>query len=276
MFTKDQRIEDLIIECLVSGPQETASLLEAINAKRTGTTKQAVYKALRQLRADEVIIQTRGEVALSSLWLKKLATFTEQARLNYSMNDQPSLDFLALKNGEKIVYWFKSFEATDIFWGHAFDILLDNTPKSAPVFIYNPHEWFLLARPETETFLFNRFKAIGRKLFLIAGNRDALDIESSKYFDNETTNYHPSPEPLFEKNNYNVNIFNDYLIEVWLDPKISNLIDQFYKKHSTLTDDAKNELLTIIKQRGRNKLVIYRNERKARKLGNMFKKVFIF
>ncbi len=276
MFSKDQKIEDLIIEALVSGPQETASLLEAINAKRAGTTKQAVYKALRHLRSDEVIIQTRGEVALSSLWLKKLATFTEQARLNYSMNDQPSLDFLALKNGEKIVYWFKSFEATDIFWGHAFDILIDKTPKSTPVCIYNPQEWFLLARPETETFLFNRFKTIDRKLFLIAGNRDALDIEAQKYFDGEITNYYASPKSLFEKNNYNVNIFNDYLIEVWLDPKISELIDQFYKKTTLLTDVAKNDLLDIIKRKGRNKLVIYRNERKAQKVRNMFKKVFIY
>lgn len=274
MFTKGQKIEDIIIECLVSGPQETASLLEAINVKRSGTTKQAVYKALRHLRSDEVVVQTRGEVALSSIWLKKLADFTEQARLNYSMNDQPSLDFLALKNGEKIVYWFKSFEATDIFWGHAFDILLDNTPKSAPVFIYNPHEWFLLARPESEIFLFNRFKTINRKLFLIAGNRDALDVDAAKYFDNETTSYYASPEVLFEKSNYYVNVFNDYLIEVLLDPKVSELIDQFYKKTTSLTDAAKSELLDIIKRKGRNKLVIYRNERKAQKINNIFKKIF--
>ncbi len=274
MFGKDIKIEDLVLERLGEGPQEISDLIVFLREKRSGTTKQAVYKALRGLRAHELIVQTRGEVALSSLWLKKLSDFVQQAQLNYRINDQPSVDFLSLKNGEKITYWFKTFEATDMFWAHAFDILSDIMPLAEAIYLYNPHEWFLLARPESEIFLFNRLKSSGRKLLVMAGNRDTLDIEAGKYFDGETLRYFASPDKIFPKQNYYVNVFNDYLIEVWLDVKVSVSIDQFYKTTKILDNLAKEKLLEIIKQKGRNKLVIYRNERKASKIKNIFKKIF--
>lgn len=274
MFGKDINIEDLVLEKLGEGPQEIPDLIAFLSGKRPGTTKQAVYKALRGLRAHELIVQTRGEVALSSLWLKKLAYFVQTTQKNYRINDQPSVDFLGLKNGEKITYWFNSFEATDMFWAHAFDILSDIMPSSEPIYLYNPHEWFLLARPESELFLFNKLKSTGKKLFVIAGNREVLDIEVGKYFDNEVLRYYASPEVIFPKHNYYVNILNDFLIEVWLDEKTSSDINNFYKVTKTFDITAKDKLLEIIKQKGRNKLVIYRNERKANKIRNMFKRVF--
>lgn len=274
MFGKDNNIEDLVLEQLGEGPQEIPDLIVLLSEKRPGTTKQAVYKTLRSLRAHELIVQSRGEVALSSLWLKKLAEFVQKTQKSYRINDQPSVDFLGLINGEKITYWFKSFEATDMFWAHAFDILTDIMPSSEAIYLYNPHEWFLLARPESELFLFNRLKSAGKKLFVIAGNREMLDIEAGKYFDNEILRYYASPEALFPKQNYYVNILNDFLIEVWLDEKTSSDIDNFYKTTKVFDNLAKEKLLEIIKQKGRNKLVIYRNERKSAKVKNMFKKIF--
>ena len=276
MLGKDQKIEDLIINTLSNGPLETKELIVDIKEKRPQTTKQAVYKSLRNLKKNEIIVKTKDEVALSSVWLKKLLAFIENTARHYKTNKNPGSDFLSLKNGEKIVYWFKNFEATDLFWAHAFDVLTDTTNNNQPIFIYNPHEWFLLARPESEVFLFESLRKNNRKLFLIAGNQDMLDIEAKKYFDNTITNYYASAEKLFDQDNYYVNIFNDYLIEVWLDPKISNLIDKFYKKTTSFNEAAKNELLKIIRTKGRNKLVIYRNERKAKKIKNIFKKVFIY
>lgn len=274
MFSKDSYLDDLILERLGDGPQAIPDLIAALAQIRPSTTKQAVYKALRGLRAAELIVQTRGEAALSSVWLKKLSGFIQNAQKNYRLDDTPSVDFLSLKNGEKITYWFKTFEATDMFWAHAFDILSDIIPPAEAIYLYNPHEWFLLARPESELFLFNRLKTIGKKLYVLAGHRDPLDVAAQQYFDGTILNYYASPEEIFPKPNYYLNIFNDYLIEVWLDPKVAAAIDAFYSCHNVLDETAKQELLEITKQKGRNKLVIYRNERKADKLRRIFKKIF--
>ena len=275
MFSKEPKVEDLILDALSEGPQNTLALISRVKQKRTKTTKQAVYKALRILKANETIVQSREEVSLSSLWLKRLTDFTEKAELNYKRGERPSINFLSLKQGEKISYTFRTFEATDMFWAHALDVLGDVTPASSPTFIYNPHEWFLLARPESEIYLLHNAVEIGRKLFVIAGSNDPLDMHVSKHFDGERKNYYASPRALFTKNNYYCNVLDDYLIEVWLDPKVSAEIDAVYKNNKVFDDTIKAQLIEIIKKKGKNKLVITRNRRKADQVKRMFKEYFV-
>lgn len=275
MFSKDPKIEELIIEFLSEGQQNTLVLIEKIRERRPNTSKQAVYKALKVLRENENIVQNREEVALSSLWLKRLMEFTEKAELNYKRTDRPSINFLGLKEGEKISYTFKTFEATDMFWAHAFDVLAGTMPANSSVFLYNPHEWFLLARPESEVYLFDSTVKDGRRIFLIVGNNDALDMYVSRFFDNERKNYYASPKELFPKSNYNINILGDFLIEVWLDPEISAEIDHLYKNKKAFDESIKAQLLEIIRRKGKNKLVITRNKRKADRVRRIFKEYFL-
>lgn len=275
MFPKTPKIEDLILEILSNGPQQATTLIEQIKEKRPKTTKQSVYKSLRNLKKDEIIVQTRGHVALSGVWLKKLAAFTEKTKYNYQTENNPSIDFIGLEQGEKISYTFKTFEATDMFWAHTFSVLSDTTPQSSPIFLYNPHEWFLLARPESEVFLFEGLKKIERKLFVIAGHRDPLDLYVEKYFDQKTINYFASPTTLFPKSNYYVNILGDFLIEAWLDPEVSEQINLFYKNTKIFDEQVKNKLLKIVQQNGKNKLTITRNKRKADTIRRLFGKMFI-
>ncbi len=275
MFPKEPKVEDLILEALTDGSQNTVALIERVKGKRPKTTKQAVYKALRVLKENETIVQTREEVSLSSVWLKRLADFTERAERNYKNVDRPSIDFLGLKQGEKISYSFNTFEATDMFWAHAFDVLAEVLPVSSPIFLYNPHEWFLLSRPESEVYLFNRTAEHGKKLFLIAGNNDPLDRYVAKYFDGESKQYYASPETLFPKKNYYCNVFDDFLIEVWLDPNVSERIDSLYKCTKQFDENIKAKLLDMIRQKGKNKFVITRNKRKADGVKRMFKEYFL-
>jgi len=274
MFTDKKTIEDLIINLLGRGSVHITNLIKDIYEIRPQTTKQAVYKALRVLKASETTVQTRGEVALSSLWLKKLSEFSQQVQLTYRTGNQPGLDFLSLKNGEKIVYWFKNFEATDKFWAHAFAILSDTTPHSKPIYIYNPHEWFLWARAESEIYLFNQLREEKRKLCVLIGNRDPLDIAAGQCFDGEITKYYASPRPLFKKQNYYVNVFNDFLIEVTLDETLNASIDEFYKKTTVMDEISRKELCEITQRPGKSKFVIYRNERKATAISALFKRIF--
>ena len=275
MFPKDPKVEDLILDILSTGAHNTLDLIAKIKHKRPQTTKQAVYKSLRVLKENETIVQSREEVSLSSVWLKRLMDFTEKAEINYKKSERPSINFLNLMQGEKISYTFKTFEATDMFWAHAFDVLADVTPAS-PAFLYNPHEWFLLARPESEVYLFDRTtEKSGKKLFVFVDNKDPLDVYASKYFDGKAKNYYASREHLFPKNNYYFNIFDDFIIEVWLDQKVSDKIDELYKKTKVFNENIKAELLDIIRQKGKNKLVITRNKRKADQMKRMFKEYFL-
>jgi hypothetical protein len=132
-------------------------LLKQIQAERAGTTKQALYQILRKLKVDEVVIMRSKQVSLSHIWINKMADYFISAQRAYTAHETPSEDFLGLADGEKISYTFKSPAHTDMFWGHAFGILAEVT-GGEPLYIYNPHEWFILAREESEKNLFNELK----------------------------------------------------------------------------------------------------------------------
>jgi hypothetical protein len=275
MFSKKKKVEDQIITLLVQGPLTTTALIDAIKKDRSSVTKQAVYKALRKLREDEVVAHKKTNVALSSVWLNKLSLFVEQAHLNYKTANRPGLAFLRLKEGEKMAYVFKTLESTDMFWVHVFDALFDTTPKEIPVLIYNPHDWFLFARHESEMFLLERFKKAKKKLYLLVGHREKLDLAALKYVVTAGSEYAALTSPPFPLSNYYANVFGDFLIEVWLDAKISKEVDLFYKKTVQFDERAKQKLFNIVKKSGRTKLVISRNKRKATKMYTLFRKHFL-
>jgi hypothetical protein len=84
----------------------------------------------------------------------------------------------------------------------------------------------------------------------------------------------PKMKNVFEK--YNVNVFDDFLIEVYLDQKITDEIDGVYKKHKNWSPDVTKELTEIIRKRGKNKLVVSRSKKKSEKIRNLFRKYFAF
>jgi hypothetical protein len=71
------------------------------------------------------------------------------------------------------------------------------------------------------------------------------------------------------------NTYGDYIIEVTLDPKTQKSIDDFYKSYTIWNDDAKARLNFIVSHmKGRNKLTISRNAKKAEKYKKLFRKYF--
>ena len=81
---------------------------------------------------------------------------------------------------------------------------------------------------------------------------------------------------IFKKRNYYINIFGTYLIEVFLDPHVSENLDLFYKHIRILTPETLLELQAIVAKRGRTKIVISNNARKAEKIIAKLKKPFYF
>lgn len=271
---KTTKIEDLIIKTLKEGPLPSMDLVKKISAQRVRATKQAVYSALRKLKKEEIVV-THGKVAsLNSLWINKMSDFFAEARHHYSIANVEAEGFLALEDGDKITYNFKNPETTDAFWGHAFDILANIMEKDEPVFIYNPHQWFLLARENQETALFKRITTQKRQILITSPGQTALDKFVRKYFDGTYTQYYLSDHELFKKSNYYVNIFGDYLVEVWIDEKTQEKIDGFYKTNSEFTEENKRKIQNIIATQGKNKLSISRDKDKAEKIKKMLKKDF--
>lgn len=266
-------LESIIIELLQKGPVNTAHLIEAVRDVRPKTTKQGVYFALRNLSKQEITILHNKQVTLNVRWIKNMERFFSVSGQCYLDNNLGTGSFSNLKDGEKIEYAFSDSSTTDSFWWDALYMISELLPNNEPAYLYNRHEWFLIARRESEL---EAIKEITKRrhFLLISGGKTLLDKSVTKDFDGKMSRYHMVDKPIFDKDNYYFNIVGDFIIEVWIDKKISQKIEDLYKSVTKVDDSARSRLVEIIKSRGRSRLVISRNVKKAEKLKRPFKKHF--
>lgn len=269
-------IEQWLLQALQQGPRRIVGIISELKDARPGTTKQGVYAALRVLKKQEKVVLHRGRASLNSAWVSSMANFFSIAERYYRNEDSGDGNFLHLQDGEKISYSFKDAVLTDAFWGHAFHLLVATEQPGAPVYLYNPHQWFLIAREKSETELISFVLKSKRQYLLTVGSSLPLDKHISSLFDGEQSQYYMRSDALFPKNNYYVNIIGDFIIEAWTDADVANKIDDMYASTGVYSETIKKELEDIISSQGKTKLVISRNKRKAEKYKNMLKKFFYF
>ncbi len=264
--------EAQIIASLATKSLSGEVLLQQVRTLKASFTKQALYVILRRLLAQEVVVKHGTQYSLSNVWLSKMYQFFLVAKERYGVT-QESVDFLMLNDGDRISYNFKGLNETDGFWGHAFDVLAAVTPSTEPIYLYNPHEWFLYARAANELHLFNKLRNDKRQLWLTVGHTDPLDIHAKQYFDGTYLQYHMLEKPLFDKEYYYLNIFGDYIIEATIDPETARAVDQLYKSTKEWSERINVELHSLV-AKGKTKLTISRNERKAKKLKRVLGQYF--
>ncbi len=274
LFSKKKSLEEYILDHLQHGPVVMLDLIEKIKQQRPGTTKQGVYAALRQLKKQEVVVIHKGTASLNVTWLTQIGRYIEVAQHHYFKDEISIGHFANLQNGERIQYSFQNPVLTDAFWNHAVFILIETTPSDTPFIAYDPHVWFYLAHPENELALVEFVATHKRQYLVVSGANTPLDKYPKTLLDGTHAQYHALHKPLFKKNNYYLNIIGDFLIEAWIDAQIAKKIDQFYQEHVKYTDDVRNEFRTIVEQRGKSKLVISRNVKKAERLRKKLIKPF--
>lgn len=272
MFPFHNSLEQHLISLLQKGPLSTANLLSVVRKKRPGTTKQGMYAALRKLIKAEIVVKHKAQVSLNVTWLTKLDSFASLASHFYSSNAR-SGSFLDLADGDRISYEFKSANATDAFWIHVLLLLIEAYPEA--VFLaYNPHCWFFLVRPESERTLRDVIIRKKSQYLVMVGGKRPLDRAIRKEFDGKRSQYAMRESPLFKKNNYYVNVIGDYVIEVWVDAAHAEAIERLYRSAESFVPEVEDELRDIINSKGKTKLVVSRDKKKAEKLRRMLAKPF--
>ncbi len=269
---KPQTIEEVVLKALSNKALSGEALLQEAQKIRHGFTKQALYQLLRKLMDREIVVKHGKQFSLSQIWIMKMNDFFSLAQKQYGVGERGGNDFLALSDGDKISYSFKSPAEADKFWGHAFNILA-GTIKNEPLYIYNPHEWFFFARKESEEYLFKDLQNKNQQIWLLCGGTTALDKYNAKYFDGKTLQYHMADEEIFEARNYYLNIFGDYIIEARIDEDVALKVDKFYETHKEVTEVTLQSLTNLLTQ-GKTNLAISRNKKKVEKLKKLFTPYF--
>ncbi|MBI2410501.1 MAG: hypothetical protein HYV32_01210 [Candidatus Kerfeldbacteria bacterium] len=268
-----QRIEDLIIVYLQQGPILILDMIKVVQSTRPQTTKQAVYAALRNLKKSEMVVIHNGAASLNIRWLKEMNRFFSIAEHQYTHSEQGTGHFLDLQDGEKIQYYFQSPASTDVFWTHVLFVLLETFPATDPLYLYNPHWWFMIARYNSEQALIDHARRTHHPFFMTVGAHTPLDRAMAKFADGTHVQYYMRPTPVFPQQYY-MNMIGNFIIEVRIDKYIAQRVDAFYRTTKQLNTQCAIDLRHIVESAGRSKLIISHNSKKAARLQRMFKKAF--
>ena len=270
LLSSKPKINELIVVFLGDGPLSSLLLLEKIQQKMD-ITKQAFYKALRELLAEEVVTKNKQIVYLSGIWLNKLKKFSGSIEEKYLARS--SEQFLSLNDGDTMTFKFKSLLDLDVLWVHYFYMLSKNI--DAPILFYNPHEFWSLFRSDIQNQLYLWIKEHSKKVFHVIGNNTPLDISTTsvnKKYGLEIAYEQKPTLPL----HMSITVIEDYIFYTILDKQTVSLIDDIYRKYKIWNPSVENELSAIFSKIKKSKVVITRNRKKAEFFRKKFMNYFIF
>lgn len=273
LLSVQKTIEDHTVELLHHGSCSTLDLIKKIREHRPTTSRQGVYRVLRTLRDEEVIVIHRKTISLNGRWLNELHQFSTLAQHYYFRNVKSTGNFAQLQEGEKISYTFNSMKLTDVFHNHAMYILLQIVPSQEHFFAYNPHTWFFYARPNDERAIMQTITTT-RYYLVTAGHNTPLDKNITRFLRAPRGQYYACAQPLFPSENYYFNVLGPYIIEVWIHEDLAQDIHTWYQSTPEFTPHARNALSSIIDREAKTKLTISRNFAKAKRLRNKLKNFF--
>ncbi len=170
-------------------------------------------------------------------------------------------DLSSLRREEKVVIEGSGLAETDALWSEAFINIENKISAKHPLYLYNPHNWTILAQPEIDRIHVDRLRHKQRPIFLSIGGRTPLDRETVRLVLQE--NIHCSLSSLFRSLHF-MAIIGDYVLSVKLSRKGSALLDKVFREYSPPEEAARE--IKMINRKIKAKILIENDPIKAKGL----------
>jgi hypothetical protein len=269
-------LEKHIIDRLFSGPQSRARLVLQLS-EEAYVSIQGVYKALRHLKQRDVITIHNKTVSLSLIWIRSEKEKFAFAEYAYH-SDKKLIDVLS-KDKTKVTFTFKTLSDLDLFWTHAYTILAKRTTLATPRYMIIPHDFFLYARSETDSFWMKENitqDAITRLIVTHPFPVDKVAVRLRSSFKEHPFAYLLNENPLKQNSRTNYNVLGDYIFKGTFDTHVNRDIEGLLQtiKRLPLTKIEAERMRTLLLAKGTFTLSIEKNMRKSHKVENKLRKYF--
>lgn len=269
-------IREKIINHLLSGPTATQTIVQEVSVQ-TKSTIQAVYKSLRILKQEGVITIHNKHISLSLIWIHK-----EKERLlfaEYAYLAGKDIATSLSRDTSKVVFHFKTIIELDLFWTHAYTILTKKIDSKVPRYMLIPHDFFLYAREETDTFWMDKNVTkdlITRLVITHPLKADKIATKMRKERKNTPFEFLFNKNPLKQDSHLYYNILGDYIFKGSFDKDVNKKLESFIigVKKLPLLVNEKETIEKILSTKGKFTLTIEKNHKKASLAENKVEKYF--
>lgn len=256
-----QTIEDKVIQMAANTSRTPKQLWAEINGTGSPVTIQAVYKAIRNLLREGIVVKAGKKILLNQEWLEKV----DQLFISPAT-------FPALADGEAVTYKFNNLSNLDIFWKHTVIGTLREM-EELPVFHFDPHEmWIYLSdRKESQEKYLTSFSEKKRFAYMTLGGLTALDKEYKAKYQNEFLEICLKKS---DKRNTHLTILGDIVVATTISDMLAEQVDKIYEAFPSADESFVSKLEEAFKDSGPAKIKIEKNKSKAKKLRKQLAKNF--
>lgn len=246
--------------------------------KRYGrsVTFQAVRKAVLELVSSDVLIQNNKEFQINVEWVRKSKQTIDSLYEELTNKKQKTLSVDSI-GSEISVFSFESLNDLMKFWQELIDHWFSKFKKTDyPYNCYQAgHIWEVLLHLQMEEKIMHQMEKKGIKSFAVINSNTILDKNIAKFYNKigvkTTIN---NTNIIFDKAYY-VGTYGDLIIQTSYPKQLVHLLDNFFKKNTTLENLDISELSAIVNKKNKMKLTVIKNLEMAKQINKTILNQFL-
>ena len=269
-------LQKLIIEELSFGPQLKKELITHLSESKK-VTIQAVYKALRILKKEEIVLTQKKIILLSSVWIMQKIEEFERIQKIYSLTNH----FFGTQHGSKkrISFSFATLAELDLFWTHAILLLEDHCTDDAESISIIPHDWFMYSREQTDSIWTRKHVQKTRRTKIVITHATPLDKKVSSLRKQKLKNLlqilFANPLRINEQTYYNY--LGPYCFKITLDTDVAYHLQNFIKNNTVIPiqKEKRSAIQNIMSLQGDFHMAITKSQVKSDSIKKKLEKYFL-
>lgn len=263
-------VREFILSELTDGFVEKDVLIDGV-VNRLSVTPQAVYKEIRKLVSDDVIINKNKRIGLTLWYIEDQVNTWNQSLEKYTKRISMR-GVLDLPKGKSLNLEFKNLKELDTYWTQSFIVLEKLISESFPTYTIVPHDWFYYSKNKSDSYWTH--KQSDRKQRLLITHPFDIDREVIREGRKSTYQYTIGENPLKQNETKYYTLISDWVFEVDLDKDVNEMLTAYISKLGKLNQVDIIEINNILEKRGNFKIKIKHSPVLAAKLTKKVIKYF--
>ncbi len=271
MFTLDpiHPVYSAVIEMTAVYPQVTVAQLHEMLRKKLkiDVSLAQLYRVITRMVDAQILIKSQGKLSVNLMWVSYVEFIAGRAK-----RVQQRTDEFPLRPGQKKTYTAHSLLDVEAKWNHVL-VSLYRVLQQKTLYKYYSHAWWQLGRNAEEISFYKQLKEAGIDCHWVFGGNTFLDKEGAKRI-SEVFPAVTAGDPPFPRDGYNLNVYDEYILESILPEKVSKRFAFFFDRVHDMRHFNHDLFVDIFTMRAPYKLTVWRNLRQADMMRQTLRKFF--
>ena len=241
--------ERIIRVLAVRASQGADEIWATLNRNQQPVSIQGVYKELRNLQRDLVVVKASGRFDLNLAWILNLVALTDQ--MFDSHLERLAANAVAAPQKKRQRWQFTTLQSMNEYWGQLMFMLLQQ-PGPKPFYQWIPRPWFHILHPRSADGFCDAMEIGDYRIKTIVTGETFLEREFVRSLSKVKDRYvvAHAESPFHELVDTSYSLIGDSLITVKVSQGFARELHEFFEVITEASTDQLSKLQQFLHQRG--------------------------